>query len=137
MKILSAAICDHAGTGEHGKLDMHGVFYDLYAPGFPAKQARMTLVLVVEWDRGDSGRYQFRVDLTGPDGQIALSVDGHSEVDDPDPTRPPPRTHLLMPLDDVVFPVPGEYRFDVKLKGSTFPGPTLYLTEAPDAGPQT
>jgi uncharacterized protein DUF6941 len=135
MKILSAAICDQAGAGAHGKLDLHGVFYDLYAPGFPAKQAQMTLVLVVEWDRGDHGRHHFRVDMVSPNGDIALTVEGHSDVHDPDPTRPPPRTHLMMPMEEVIFPVPGEYRFDVKLKGRTFAGPTLYLTQGSEADP--
>lgn len=134
MKILGSAICDRAGTGAQGKMDLHGVFYDLYAPGFPAKQAQMTLVLVVEWDRGDHGRHHFRVDMVGPSGETSLSVEGHSDVDDPDPTRPPPRTHLMMPLEEVIFPIPGEYRFNVKIKGQTFPGPTLYLSEASEAG---
>jgi hypothetical protein len=108
-------------------MNLHGVFHDLYAPGFPAQQAQLTLVVGMEWDRGDEGRYQFRADMVGPDGKTALTVEGHSEVSDPDPTRPPPRTQLVMPMENVTFPEAGEYSFQIKIKGETFPGPTLYL----------
>ena len=34
----------------------------------------MILVLVLEWDRGDSGRYEFRIDVRDPSGNLTLSV---------------------------------------------------------------
>ena len=132
MRLLTAALCDRANESASGKLDLQGVFHDLYAPGFPAKQDRMTLVLVLEWDRGDQGRYDFRVDVKGPDGNLSLSVQGYSEVSKRPASRPPPRTRLVMPLEDVVFPVPGPYEFEVK--GRSLPGPTLYLTESEPDG---
>lgn len=134
MKVLHSAICDDAGQTPDGKLDLRGVFHDLYAPGFPARQDRMTLVVVIEWDREDHGRYQFKVDMVAPNDQVALTVEGHSDVADRDPDRPPPRSQLVMPLEGVVFPLAGEYRFEVRLKGHTFPGPVLYLVESEDAG---
>lgn len=127
-------VCDDARTTPDGKLDVEGMFNDLYAPGFPAKQDRMVLVLVVEWDRDDHGRFQFRVDLNGPDGRPSLTVDGHTEVDRRPPDRPPARTRLIMPLEEVIFPRPGPYRFEARMKGRTFPGPTLHLVER-DAPP--
>ena len=133
LKVLNSVICDHAGSTPDGKLDLHGVFHDLYAPGFPAQQGQMTLVLVVEWDRNDHGRFQFRVDMMGPDAQTALTVEGHSDVSDPDPTRPPPRTQLVMPLENAIFPEPGEYRFEIRIKGQNFPGPVLHLMQADEA----
>ena len=129
MRILASAVCDHAGVDAGGKLDLQGVFHDLYAPGFPAQQGRMILVLVLEWDRGDSGRYEFRIDVRDPSGNLTLSVDGYSEVSPRPADRPPPRTRLMMPLEDVVFPVPGPYEFDLKVKGRELAGPTLYLVE--------
>ncbi len=133
MKLLASALCDHATATRDGKLDVHGIFLDLYAPGFPARQAHMTLVLVLEWDREDAGRYAFQVNVRSPTGKPTLTVEGHSEVKPRPGDRPPPRTRLVMPLKDIVFPVPGRYEFDVKAKGNTLPGPTLYLTETGDA----
>lgn len=133
MQLLLALVCDDAATNEQGKLDVHGVFNDLYAPGFPAKQDRMVLVVVVEWDRDDQGRYRFRVDLEDEAGKPTLSVEGYSDVDQREPNRPPPRTRLVMPLEDVVFPTPGAYTFKLRMKGQTLPGPSLYLVEATEA----
>ncbi len=129
MRILASAVCDHAAASPDGKLDIHGIFHDLYASGFPARQDRMTLVLALEWDRSDSGRYTFRVDVRGPRGKPTLTVEGHSEVTPRPPGRPPPRTRLVMPLEDVVFPEPGRYDFRVTAKGRTMRGPVLYLIE--------
>ena len=129
MRILTSAVCDHAARTPDGKLDLHGVFHDLYAPGFPARQDRMTLVLTLEWDRHDEGRHTFRVDVRDPEGRPTLTVEGESEVTPAPPGRPPPRTPLVMALEDVVFPVPGRYEFEVRVKGNVLPGPTLFLVE--------
>ena len=132
MRILASAVCDHAAASPDGKLDIHGIFHDLYASGFPARQDRMTLVLSLEWDRSDSGRYTFRVDVRGPGGNPTLTVEGHSEVTPRPRGRPPPRTRLVMPLEDVVFPEPGRYDFRVTAKGRTMRGPVLYLVATDD-----
>lgn len=129
MRLLASALCDHASASQDGKLDVRGIFHDLYAPGFPAQQGRMMLVLALEWGQQDSGRYSFRVDVRGPDGELTLSIDGYSEVSPRPEDRPPPRTRLIMPLENVVFPTPGRYEFDVKVKGEVLPGPTLYLVD--------
>ncbi len=131
MRLLTFAVCDQAATTPEGKLDVHGVFHDLYAPGFPARQDRMTLVVCIEWDPDDEGRHRFRVDVRGPDGRRTLTVEGESEVTPRPADRPPPRTQLVMPLEDVVFPVPGRYDFDIRVKGQVMPGPVLYLVEVP------
>jgi hypothetical protein len=135
MQLLLALVCDEAGLNQEGKLDVHGVFNDLYAPGFPAKQDRMVLALVVEWDRQDQGRHRFQVDLVDEDGKPTLSVEGYSDVDPRPADRPPPRTRLVMPLEEVVFPRPGAYTFRLTMKGKKFQGPSLYLVEAPEAPP--
>lgn len=137
MELLLGLVCDDAAPDPGGKLDVHGIFNDLFAPGFPARQDRMVLVLAVEWDREDSGRYSFRVDLVGPDDKPTATVDGYTEVDPrPDESRPPARTRLVMPMEDIVFPVPGPYRFVLRAKGREFEGPKLHLAETADAGRQ-
>ena len=138
MRLLASALCDHAVASADGKLELRGVFHDLYAPGFPARQEQMFLVLAVEWDRTDEGRYAFRIDVTGPGGRPTLTVEGESQVTTRPADRPPPRTRLVMPLEKVVFPVPGRYDFQVMLKGRTLQGPTLYVMQtAEDDGPPT
>lgn len=130
MDVELAVLCDDAQVTTHGKLDVHGIFNELSAPGFPAKQDHMVLVVAVEWGRKDHGRYRFRVDLLSPDDEPVLTVEGHTDVDLRGDDRPPARTRLIMPLAEVVFPVPGRYRFSIRVKGQEVSGPSLYLSSA-------
>jgi len=129
MHVQLAFVCDDATMNPDGKMDVRGVFNDLAAPGFPAKQDRMVLVTTIEWDPGDEGRNAFRVDLVGPDGRPSLTVDGHTEVERRPPDRPPPRTRLILPLEGIVFPRPGRYSFEIRVKGKKLRGPSIFLME--------
>ncbi len=131
MDLQMALVCDEARETPDGKLDATGVFNDLFAPGFPARQDRMVLVVALEWDRSDDGRHRFRVDLLDPSGSPSLTVEGETDVDKRTPDRPPARTRLIMPLENVVFPTPGAYRFRIRVKGRVFDGPPLHLLESP------
>jgi hypothetical protein len=133
MQLLLATLCEHAQLNPDGRFDVHGAFYDLAAPGFPAKQDEMVLALAVEWDPEDEGRYKFRVELTGDDApQPSFTVEGHTDVSRRGLGEQPARTFLAMPLKEIVFPGPGRYRMSVRLKGSEIPGPSLHLWEVPD-----
>jgi hypothetical protein len=127
-------LCDQAAEDPTGKLDVQGIFHDLLAPGFPAVQERMVLVLVIEWGRKDQGRYNLKAELVGPDGGVVLTVDGHSDVEVRTPEGPPARTRLVMPLEKVVFPRPGKYFLRVIVKGERFRGPSLHLLEMEGVG---
>jgi hypothetical protein len=130
MHVQLALVCEDAAMRPDGKMDVRGVFNDLAAPGFPAKQDRMVLVTMIEWDRTDEGRNTFRVDLIAPDGRTALTVDGHTDVARQLPGRPPPRTRLILPLEGVIFPTPGAYNFRIRVKGRKLRGPSLFLIES-------
>lgn len=129
MHILMMAFCEHAQLRPDGKLDVHGAFNDLAAPGFPAKQDDMTLVVAVEWDAGDGGRYQFKVELMDENGRPSFTVNGETEVQARGPQDRPGRTYLVMPLEDIVFPTAGAYHLELQIKGQTVQGPPLHLWE--------
>jgi hypothetical protein len=130
MDLQFALLCTEAEEDAAGRLDVRGIFHDLFAPGFPAVQERMVLALVIEWGRKDQGRYNLKAELVGPDGTVVLTVDGHSDVDPRPPDRPPARTRLVMVLENVVFPRPGRYHLRILAKGERFRGPFLHLLEA-------
>jgi hypothetical protein len=130
MEVQLAVLCDDAHVSPEGKLDIRGIFNELSAPGFPAKQDQMILVVSIEWGRADQGRYQFRVDLMSPEEKPVLTVEGHTDVDLRGAERPPAQTRLIMPLSEVIFPVPGRYRFSIRVKGKEVGGPSLYLSSA-------
>ncbi len=101
-----SAICDDARPTPEGKIDLHGVYSDLSAPGFPAQQDKLVLVLVLEWAPSDEGRYLFKADLEDDEGNISLTVEGETEVRAQAPGHPPSRSQLIMPLEEVIFPHP-------------------------------
>jgi hypothetical protein len=139
MHVQLSLVCEEASVRPDGRLDIRGVFNDLAAPGFPARQDKMVLVTSVEWDRTDEGRNKFRVDLIAPDGQTALTVDGETQVERQPADRPPSRTQLILPLEGVIFPSPGSYAFRVRVKGRNLRGPSLFLIQketAEDSEPQ-
>jgi hypothetical protein len=133
MRILAAHFCEEAHLDEEGKLYIHGVFFDRASPGFPAKQDHMVLVLVVEWDGRDQGRYRFRLDLDGGGEKPSFTVEGHTDVGRRPGDLTPPRTFLIMPIEETVFPHPGAYRLVIRIKGETLAGPTLNLLETGEA----
>jgi hypothetical protein len=137
MHLRFSAICEDARATPDGKVDLHGVYHDLAAPGFPARQDRLVLVLVLEWDRADHGRFRFKADLEDDAGKASLTVEGETEVHRPLPHHPPARSQLIMPLEDVVFPRAGQHTFRVKVKGQTLEGPSVYLMETPDDAAST
>ena len=136
MELIQALVCDRAVTTKDGKLDLHGVFNDLFAAGFPARQERMTLVVGIEWDRSDEGRFNFKVDLLDPTGRPIMTLDGHTDVDRRGPEQPPARTRLIMPLNDVVFTRPGAFRFTLRVKGEELKGPSIHIMESAPPPPR-
>ncbi len=119
--------CADAGAGPDGKLSIHGIFNELNAPDFPALQDRMVLVGIVEWQRDVEGRIPFAVDLNDPDGVSIFSVEGHTDVEARPSSRAPAKTQLILPLKNVMFPVPGHYRVRININGTELPGPSMHL----------
>jgi hypothetical protein len=134
LRVLYGLICEQAGERHDGRLDAHGIFHQLYAPGFPAKQDHMVFCVGIEWDAGETGRHEFRIDLTDPTGSPALTINGHTEVADRVPGEAPPQTRLVMPLEGVVFPAAGTYTFDLVVReGERLTLCPIHLIENPDA----
>ena len=130
MELILALACEDARTRPDGRLDLVGVFDELSAPGFPARQDRMTVVFVMEWSPEHEGRQEFRADLVDDAGTTVLTIEGHTDVTAEGRRRP--RTQLIMPLEKVVFPHEGEYRFRFTAGGDTRSAFSLFLSESPD-----
>ncbi|HEX2202101.1 MAG TPA: hypothetical protein VHG91_02330 [Longimicrobium sp.] len=129
MKVLYALLCEDAHDRSDGRLDVHGVFHQLYAPGFPARQDRFTLAMAVEWEPHELGRIDFAIDLLDPGNAPALSITGHTDVSPRQPLMGPPQTRMLMPLENIVFPAEGTYLFELKVGETRLPLAPLHLIE--------
>jgi hypothetical protein len=115
MKVLYALLSENATERPDGRLDVNGVFHQLYAPGFPAAQDRITLAVALEWEPAERGKIEFSIDLVDPSRSPVLSITGHTEVGEQQPMQGPPQTRVVMPLENVVFPAEGTYVFELVL----------------------
>ncbi|HET6231090.1 MAG TPA: hypothetical protein VFE05_13535 [Longimicrobiaceae bacterium] len=133
MKVLYSMLCENANERQDGRLDVHGVFTQLYAPGFPAQQDTMTLIVVMEWAEGERGDIPFAIDLLDPSGSPVGTINGQSTVSDGPAFAGPPQTRVVMELNGVVFPVPGAYEFSLKALETQTSLTWLHLIENPGA----
>lgn len=124
--------CTDASAGPDGKLNIHGVFNDLRAPDFPARQDQMVLAGIVEWDRHEQGRIPFRIDLIDPEGMSIFTIEGHTDVESQPQSGAPARTQFVLPLKNVMFPVPGRYQIRMDFDGHKTTGPSMYLLRSSD-----
>lgn len=125
--------CEQATTRLDGKLNVDGIFNELYAPGFPARQDQIILAGIVEWDRDTHGNQPFTIQLLDPDNKPIFTIEGRSEVDERPEPRPPARTHLVLPLENLVFTKSGRYQVRMEVLNQQFPGPSLYLLNSAKA----
>lgn len=129
MRVLYAAICEEASVRDDGRVDLHGIFRELEARTFPARQDRLTLALSVEWGAAERGTFRFRIDLLDPSRAPAFTIAADTEVRPGGDRRIPPQTRLILPLDDVRFPVPGTYAFELAIGDERVLLATLHLLE--------
>jgi hypothetical protein len=129
MDLILAAACDQARERDDGKLDLIGVFGELSAPGFPAAQERMVAVFILEWTEAEHGRQELRAELRDEAGRAVLTIEGHTDVISRGRAGARPRTQLIVPLEHVVFPAAGRYRFELTAAGATIPAFTLLVEE--------
>ncbi|MBT8143415.1 MAG: hypothetical protein KJO55_01870 [Gammaproteobacteria bacterium] len=127
--MLKVFFCD-AARSEQGKLHIEGIYNELVAQGFPARHDRLILCGLVEWPHDASGNKEFVVELLDPDDKPVFTVEGHTEIEPRPPDRSPAQTHLIMPLEQVVFPVAGCYRARFSIAGQVTDGAHLYLIES-------
>jgi hypothetical protein len=132
MELILALLCEEVRERADGRLDFLGVFDELSAPGFPAKQDRLIAVFILEWSAAEAGQQPLRADLVTATGEKVLSIQGHTDVAAGASGGPAPRTRLVMPLENVVFPVAGRYHFRIEAGGRVLDACPLTLRELPD-----
>jgi hypothetical protein len=117
MILRLSAVCEAARERPDVRLDLIGVFNELSAPGFPAVQDALTVVFIVEWSDDEAGEQPLRADMLNEAGRKLLTIEGYTDVDARGTERAPAQTRLVMALEEVIFPEPGRYRFEL-LAGS-------------------
>ena len=89
---------------------------------------------IIEWQRADEGKKEFRIHLKDADGLAIFTIEGHTDVDSRPETRAPAMTQLVLPMEKLVFAAAGEYRVEITIAGQQFNGPKMYLMKSEKAG---
>ena len=119
--------CKDAGNGPDGKMDIHGIYNELLAADFPAKQDRMVLAGIIEWNAEVSGKVPFKMDLMDPEGLSIFTIEGHTDIERQPPSRAPAKTQFVLPMTNVMFAAPGRYQMRIDINGEELIGPSMHL----------
>ena len=133
MKVLYSVIAEDAELRADGRMDVHGIFHELYARGFPARQDRLSLVTTIEWDDAERGAIDLSLNLLDPDRSPVLTINAQTQVEDQYAVHRPARTQMAVPIDNLVFPRAGAYEFELTVGDVKQALAPIYLIEDPDA----
>ena len=116
-------LCSHAQAGPDNNLNIYGVFNELYAPDFPARQDRLVLAGIIEWDKQEQGRIAFKIDLLDPSDRSIFTIEGHTDVDPAENSGSPPKSQFVLPMEKVLFPIAGRYKVRLTIEEKELTGP--------------
>lgn len=121
MKLDFAVCADYAAVDAASKLTIVGVFDFINAATFPASWPDMVLLLRLKIHRSELGTAQkVVVKLANEDGQQMIQVEGEfnsSPLPGKQPSVENSVNHILR-FQNIVFPKPGVYTFDILINNS-------------------
>lgn len=115
MEIKQVILADYANVSREGKLNVLGIFSDIYAQNFPAVHPQMQVVISWTATKTEAGRKKtMQVELHNADGKRLLSLGGEVAL----PEGAPGRAlggNFILPIPPVRFDEPGSYAFIVMI----------------------
>jgi len=111
MKQLLFLAADHANITGDGKLNVMGIFNEIFSYNFPARHSSMHLVGKLGAELGEYGQTRnFTIKLLDEDANQVMDITGQFDIPNGERGRKP-EVNLILELKDVVFPKPGIYQF--------------------------
>jgi hypothetical protein len=120
VKVTFAVACDFANRSDGGKLNIVGIFNELYSTEFPYVRPEIYVVVGYEATVAEEGRTKhIRVVLLKPDNPDPeiVSIEGVYTVRLPTYPGRPRYVNSIFHLPQVEFPEPGDYAFHVLIGG--------------------
>lgn len=130
MEVDLAVVADAANVSQEGKLNVLGVFDTIWAREFPFRHSAMVFVLRLHADFTEQGDHAMQVRLIDADGGQMFKAEGPVKVPAGTPGRPV-RPHVILTLNSISFPAPGDYSFEVTLDGSHLRSVPLHVLAVP------
>ena len=116
MNVRIAVLADFASITNDNKLNILGVFTDLFATKVPAVHPQMQLVTVLEFDSTEAGDKDLKLVLVDEDGREVFSISGILRVERGSAGRQV-ITHQIFNFNNLTFPKYGEYEFVILING--------------------
>lgn len=119
MDVTLAVLADAANITEDGKLNLLGVFNEISAEDFPCRHPQMYCVVMFEAGPAEFNKKKVvEIAIVRPDGEVL----GKLEADDvtvPKPAGKRTRSYvrMILNLQNVPFPEPGDYELSVLVGG--------------------
>ena len=136
MKLTLFLAADYANITREGKLNVMGIFNDIYAQTFPARHSSMHLVMKLGAELGEYGKTRdFAVQLLDPDGRNPVfDLSGQFQFP-PGGQGRKPEVNLILELKDLVFPKDGPYQFVLLVNGDNKGELSLYVNKLDTPNP--
>ena len=135
MESLLFLAADYANITREGKLNVMGLFQEIYAPNFPARHSSMHLVAKLGAELGEWEQTRdFTVRLLDADANSIVELSGQFEVPRGAQARRP-EVNLILELKDIVFPKEGIYEFVLFVEKDQKASLSIYVNkvDAPQA----
>jgi len=113
MELLTILVADYANVAQGGKINVMGIFRNIYAVNFPAVHPSMALIIKLGAELGEYGDdRKLIVKLLDADGKELMNFENIIEVPQPEGGQRP-EINAIFALNGIVFPTPGRYQFSV------------------------
>jgi hypothetical protein len=114
IQVPLALLADYANVSREGKINILGVFDQIYAASVPALHPQMQLVLTLLADRGEAKKeHKIKIELIDQDGTpVSVKIEGTFKFDPPK-AGDDVRINQTILLNHVVFNKYGDYSFKI------------------------
>lgn len=135
VEVKFLVVADAANVAEGGKLNVLGVFQEIYANIFPARHPELTLAVQFSISPAEYGQTRkFTVKLLDEDATSEL-VNWSQDMQLPSGAALLGARHnLLLKLRDILFEKPGVFQFSVLVDNDEKGHLELLVSELPKAG---
>lgn len=118
MKVGLAVLADYANVSVEGKLNIMGIFNQIYTPAVPVQHPQMHLVLQFEIDMAERGMSKvIEIKLLDEDGLQLASVSQTTQIPEEIPISA--QLPLIAALNGLQFPHFGSYAFHILINEDT------------------
>lgn len=136
ISIPLALVADYANVSQEGKLNIMGIFDQIFADSVPALHPQMQLIVTIVADRGEADKdHSIMIELIDADNTSKLArIEGAVRFGKP-PSGEDIRINHILQLNNIAFTKYGEYSFKIHVDGKVIKSLPIKLAKTPTARP--